>query len=119
MAGGVAGTEGGATCGGTLAKCDTEKYVAAVNAAGLCNAKDWRLPDKEELRSLVDYAKAGVAPPTIDGTYFPNTPPSGFWSASVYAGDPNGAWVVSFGYGYDGNTYKSYGNAIRLVRGGQ
>jgi hypothetical protein len=34
-------------------RCDTEKYVADVNAATLCGNNDWRLPNSEELNTIV------------------------------------------------------------------
>ncbi len=34
-------------------RCDTDKYVADINGAGLCGASDWRLPADDELLSIV------------------------------------------------------------------
>lgn len=74
------------TCNNTLASCNTQAYVTAVNAGnGLCNASDWRLPTMRELRTLV--LADGSSPP-IDPTYFPNTQTPFFWSASSYVPDP-------------------------------
>lgn len=80
--GGSAGTAAGGTCA-TAGRCDTEKFVADVNAAGLCGASTWRMPTRQELVSIVDYGRPYPGP-TIDPTYFPNTPASDFWSASAY-----------------------------------
>ncbi len=103
------------------ARCDTEKYVADVNAAGLCGFDDWRLPSKEELRSIVDYSRAWDAP-NIDQTYFPNTPSGGgsFWTASPDAGSSYNAWIVGFGYGSSDQGSREYNDSrVRLVRGDQ
>ena len=113
--GGAAGTQNGGACGGTSA-CDTDAYLKKVNAAGWCGYKDWRLPSKAELYSIVDYSRYN---PAIDMTYFPNTVSDWFWSSSPYAYGTNYAWVVSFGYGSDGYGNKGNGYAVRLVRGGQ
>ncbi|MBP6734360.1 MAG: carboxypeptidase regulatory-like domain-containing protein [Chromatiaceae bacterium] len=52
--------------------------------------------------------------------WFPNTPSTGYWSSSPYADGTDFAWVVLFYRGYDGYTYKAYGDGqVRLVRGGQ
>jgi hypothetical protein len=114
--GGGAGTaDGGNNCFNT-ARCDTQKYVADVNAQGLCGAQDWRLPDPRELLSIVSNDRMY---PAIDTTYFPNTVASWVWSASPYADYPNYAWSVYF---YGGSVYYSNKNdagSVRLVRGGQ
>ena len=116
--GGNAGSTGGNTCNATLpgSLCNTEAYVTAVNAAGLCNAADWRMPTQRELLTLV-YADGSS--PSIDPTYFPNTQGSYFWSGSSYVPDPTVAWGVYFD---DGNTFansKASAYYVRLVRGGQ
>jgi hypothetical protein len=114
--GGSAGTaDGGDNCFNT-ARCDTQKYVADVNAQGLCGAEDWRLPDPRELLSIVSNDRVN---PAIDTTYFPNTVASWVWSASPYANNPGYAWYVYFGYGGVDGYSKGYAGSVRLVRGGQ
>ncbi len=109
--GGSVGTVSGGVCVDEE-NCDTEKFVAATNNAELCGASDWRMPAREELRSIMDYGRTN---PTIDVNYFPNTEPSPFWSASPYAGDSEWARGVYFRYGY-GNWPKSESHRVRLVR---
>ena len=93
--------------------CNTQAFTARVNAAGLCGAYDWRLPSKEELRSIVDYSRYN---PSIDTDYFPNTVSSWFWSSSPYAYLSNLAWVVYFDYGYGSYSYRGSSEYVRLVR---
>jgi hypothetical protein len=116
--GGSAGTEASSTCKGVAdeTKCNTASYVTAVNAAGLCGKKDWRMPTVEELRNL---AHTGRTNPTIDTDYFPNTSPNWTWSSSPYANGGGVAWGVGFSDGSDGNDYKSGTFRVRLVRSGQ
>jgi hypothetical protein len=66
--------------------------------------------------SIMDYGRYS---PSIDPTYLPNTPTSGFWSASAYSSSSTSAWDVSFwdGYTYISFKYKYY--QVRLVRAGQ
>ena len=112
--GGNAGTAGGGVCQ-TAGTCDTEKFVAAVNAAALCGYTDWRLPSKRELETLV---YAGTFNPAIDTTYFPNTVLSEFWSATSIVSNPAFAWTLDSTVGMDINSDgKSVGLAVRLVRG--
>src|SRR5271169_5079059 len=48
------GTEGKQDGGLCLAnRCDTEAFIAAVNAEILCGYADWRLPSKEEASTLI------------------------------------------------------------------
>lgn len=74
---------------------------------------DWRLPDRAELLSLVDYTQSS---PAINSTAFPLTSSSRFWSLSGYAPNPSYAWFVYF---HQGDTYalrKDDAYNVRLVR---
>jgi hypothetical protein len=103
----------------------------------LCGFSDWRVPDKEELRSIVHFGKTE---PAIDDNYFPNTQQSNntrntrqsklYWSSSpeayIYrASDVGNAWVLSFVDGdYDDyNTGHGHGrdefHYVRLVSDGK
>lgn len=114
--GGNAGTSSGTSNCKTVGRCDTEKFVADVNASpGLCGNTNWRMPTLRELFTLVH---AGTQNPSIDTTYFPNTQASAFWSGSSYVPDPAGAWDGRFDYG--GTDFDGKGSGIlfvRLVRG--
>lgn len=113
MNGGHVGTAGKGFCEGTVAAgCDTEKFVAAVNAAGLCGTKGWRLPTQEELQSIAELDRND---PSIDNAIFPNTQPSWYWSSSPVASDANHAWIIGFYYGYDIWGHKSSDFYVRLV----
>ena len=80
---------------------------------GLCGFTNWKVPTREELRSIVHYGKTS---PSIDKDYFPNTVSYTFWSSS-YNWEAKGlALVIAFEFG------NSYGmgrlglNYVRLVR---
>ena len=106
--GGGAGTENGDN--------DTDSFVVNTNATGLCGANDWRMPAREELRSLADYSVSG---PAIDTTYFPNTVSKWYWSSSPFLGSRSYAWFISFNDGHDDTYVKYYDFHVRLVRSGQ
>ncbi|CAK0761691.1 DUF1566 domain-containing protein [Gammaproteobacteria bacterium] len=112
--GGNAGVANGGSC--YNGRCDTEKYTADVNAAGLCGYHDWRMPTKKELVSIVNY---GNSNPSISIGYFPNTPASYFWSASASAYDSGNAWFVSFDVGGASTFNKGNSFQVRLARAGQ
>ena len=108
-------------------ECDIHDYTQTVNDGQLCGGKNWRVPTKEELISLVycsDKAydaengacvNSTVDLPTIANTYFPNTAPTDdsldsiYWSFSMNPIDPKYAWDVSF---TDGVSYS--GTKIRI-----
>jgi Protein of unknown function (DUF1566) len=117
--GGYSGTPSRGTCTGGI-NCDTQSFVAAVNAAGLCNHHDWHMPNVQELKSIVDYSQpydSGLS--AVDGTYFPNTQQSyPYWTGANYVGYSGYAWYVYFNGGYTvaydkGNSYYAL-----LVRSG-
>ena len=110
--GGYAGKRDGGSCGGGI-DCDTNAFVAAVNARGLCGANDWRMPSAEEMLSIVSNDRYD---PAIDAAWFLNTRSLGFWSRSPSAYSPTYAWSVYFHDGYVGSVYKGNGLYVRLVR---
>ena len=95
----------------TQNNCNTDAFTNAVNTQGLCGKKDWRMPTKDELKTLVycsdgkyktdgsctDYAS--FTRPTINTTYFPNTSKF-YWTSSPYPYYISYAWLVNFYYGY-------------------
>jgi hypothetical protein len=57
--GGYRGVENGGICKGT--KCNTDAFIKAANAEKLCGKDTWRLPTKEELKSLVICPLSAIA----------------------------------------------------------
>jgi len=111
--GGNAGTASRGRCFAS-GRCDTEKYVADVNAAGLCGHNDWRMPTRDELRGIPDL---GRVDPAIDSGYFPNTLSYNYWSGLPRAYDTSKAIYVSFSHGTSRGSNKYVKYPVRLVRG--
>jgi len=110
--GGAPGRKDGGQCEGSA--CDTASFVEAVNAQGWCGASGWRLPTREELRSIVDYQ---ATRPAIDTGYFPNTVSRSFWSTEPNTTYPRFAWHTDFKYGLASYYFlKSGPKPVRLVR---
>jgi len=77
---------------------------------------DWRLPNINELKSIVDRSK--VYPAIVTG--FVNTSSSYFyWSSTTYESNKYYAWIVYFYNGHVGNDVKDNGYYVRCVRDGQ
>jgi len=73
-------------------------YIVCLNANSYMSHTDWRLPNKNELRSLVDYSKNNLGnylQTAIGGSGFIN-PSSNHWSSTTNAHDTTGAWFVNF-----------------------
>jgi hypothetical protein len=66
---------------------DALNYCESLIYAGF---NDWRLPNINELSTLVDYS---LVNPSSD---FPEIPSSMFWSSSSYASDVKNVWGISF-----------------------
>ena len=97
----------------------TESYVwqAAIDycdGLDLGDKTDWRLPNKNELISIVDYAKSTDV--FLDG--FAKVSFGAFWSSTTSAGNDDDAWYVYFGDGSVGYDNKGSDNSVRCVRGG-
>ena len=77
---------------------------------------DWRLPNKNELLSLVDYSKFN---PVIKENIFENISSNDYWSSTTNADYSGNAWGVDFSNGYTGNFNKTETLNVRCVRAGQ
>jgi len=90
-------------------------WTAAIDyceALTLGGHTDWKLPNKKELLSIVDYATYSLAMSSV----FQNTSSSNYWSSTTDANDTSDAWLVHFYYG-DTNGYdKTNTNYVRCVR---
>lgn len=89
------------------------QQVQALNQAGFAGHRDWRLPNVNELASLVNHA---CISPSINVTYFPGTIGDNHWSSSPNPDFPDQAWVVDFAFGNVDHAVKGDGFPVRLVR---
>ncbi|TAN70978.1 MAG: DUF1566 domain-containing protein [Methylobacter sp.] len=104
----------GLTCSGTADSYTYEQAIALTDS--FAGHSDWRVPNANELASIVKY---DAYSPAINTTVFPNAPDNSFWSSSPIVGNTHYAWYVSF---YDGGVSGSVrGNSlpVRLVRASQ
>jgi len=109
------GKENGGNCTGS--NCDTEAFVAAVNAEHLCGSSDWRLPSKDELGSIVD-ATVRVPGPTVPKELANvQNAKSGYWTSTNFHMLNSSAWLWRFDHGSDFIAEKSEPHYVMLVRG--
>ena len=97
-------------------KMEWETAISHCEGLMLAGYDDWRLPNRRELSSIVDYSTYS---PAINTTYFPDTLSSYYWSSTTNAYNADYAWNVYFddGDGYSSSKLGSY--YARAVRGGQ
>jgi len=94
---------------------NSEKFLQAVNSSALCGYRDWRLPEIEELKTIVK--TTSTKSPSIDTSFFPHNPVSGLVITSDVVPAHN-QWVLSirfYRYGDVRWQAKSKGAHIRAV----
>ena len=108
------GVSDGGRCKGGI-DCDTHSYVQAMNEKALCGFSDWRLPTREEMRTLITYQQDRSLA-SVDIEFFPNAVPSWYWTASENDKRQDYAWYVLFRNGVMLNDLKKRPKHIMLVR---
>ena len=111
------GRSGGACDTGAATNMNWPEALGAAKNSAFAGYADWRLPNKEELESLIDDR---CYSPSINDTVFAGTVVGWTWTSTTLASAPAGAWVVSFDDGSIHYRIKSdRDHFVRLVRGGQ
>ncbi|MBF0563843.1 MAG: DUF1566 domain-containing protein [Nitrospirae bacterium] len=114
-----AGTPSVGSCtGGAMAWTNALDYVTCLNTANYLGHNDWRLPNINELESLVNAQQSNTA--TWLGTQgYANVQSNYYWSSTTHAASTSSAWDVTM---WDGGVYdhdKSNSYYVWPVRAGQ
>lgn len=104
------------TCAGTATTHTWQDALAAAEELDWAGHTDWRLPDINELQTLVDDTKSF---PAVVDLLADDTPPVDYWSSTTYHGGMHLAWTVFFHNGFVKVKDKAgTQHRVRAVRGG-
>ncbi len=95
-------------------------YIKTLNTNSYLGNSDWRLPNSNELITLINRGRSDTASwlntqgfSNVIGNY------NYYWSSGTYVGSPNFAWVVDMTIGSIGYFSKSESYHVWPLRGGQ
>lgn len=111
---GLMWTQNADQAGGVL---DWEEALVRSSACGDGGYNDWRLPNRNELQSLIDLGKVNPALPK--GHPFSGVHPSYYWTSSTLADNDENAWIIHFYIGLVTNDDIGGSHYVWYVRGGQ
>ena len=94
--------------------CNTQSYIDNINEAQLCTYSNWRLPTRNELKTIINYY--GDDDILIDLDFFPNTQMGTYWTSMTAKDNHSLAYEIPFFYGGSVVREKSIDTYIRLVR---
>ncbi|MBR4725980.1 MAG: DUF1566 domain-containing protein [Lachnospiraceae bacterium] len=93
---------------------DAKEYIAGLNESAYLGRKDWRLPGREEIRSIVKYDDSQ---PAVDKALFSGTSNAYYWTAYTDKAFIENAWGIYFGYGCTFTAPKEKPAHIKAVAG--
>lgn len=99
-------------CSGSATTSNWAGALTYCNTLSLGGTR-WRLPNRNELASLVDLSGAE---PTLNNKMFPNNPEVYYWTSTTFQQVYTSAWVVNFGNGVVNFHVKTLPNYTRCVR---
>lgn len=105
------GVQNDASCSGTIGGAEWPEALDYCNSLDLAG-RSWRLPNMNELKSLVDYS---ISNPAINSAFFPGLDAERYWSSTTSSADSNVAWTIRFDIGRTATVGKNNFSAVRCV----
>lgn len=110
-----AGTPAAGSCiGGVKSWQAALDYVACLNSTGYLGRTDWRLPNVNELESLLNIS-ATDSRPWLNSQGFVNVG-TNYWSSTTTASTTLSAWYLAAAYGYPASGGKTANLLVWPVR---
>ncbi len=106
----------GTLCSGSAQLQDWQTALETARDHVQAGAEDWRLPNRNELASIVE---TRCHSPAINGDAFPMATSDGYWTSSPTSEMTDRAWVVLFADGEIQPSPIADLYAVRLVRAGR
>jgi hypothetical protein len=102
-------------CIGTAIRKTWKESLSSCSEQTL-DGKNWRLPNINELKSIVE-DQIYSSNTAIHEGFFPHTRMSRYWSSSTSTGDISESWYVDFHHGHTNDGSKTDTNYVRCVSG--
>jgi len=93
-------------------------HVDCLNANRYLGKSDWRLPNRNELASLVNHGQPDTAA-WLNTQGFSNVQAGSYWSSSTYVSTPWNAWAINMHDGAVTSCARKHAIDVWPVRGGQ
>lgn len=114
------GTPGPAACNPGMRKTGqgAPDHVKCLDTESYLGKNDWRLPNRNELASLVNHGQPDTAA-WLNTQGFSDVQAGGYWSSSTYVTTPWNAWGVNMHDGAETSFARKHGIHVWPVRGGR
>lgn len=96
--------------------CAWELAIMRCESLTFAGHSDWRLPNINELLSILDYSRYS---PAVDPTFFPNTINDYYWTSSTWKGSTGSKHLINFIFPFTYFISKTSSYYVRPVRLGR